>query len=61
MRTVKENRVEAKECLELASQRTTFLVKTSLMELAHDYNRAAREAERQENALDTRNSHVSAR
>jgi hypothetical protein len=61
MRTAKEYRVEARECLELARQTNDFFVKTSLMELARDYDRAAHLAERRASDLDTRDSRVSAR
>jgi hypothetical protein len=48
MPTAKEYRLEAKAFLELADQANEFYVKTALIELARDYNRAARQAERRE-------------
>ena len=48
MPTAKEYRWEAKACLELARQADELYVKTALIELARDYNRSARKAERRE-------------
>ena len=48
MPTAKEYRLEAKACLELADKAKEPYVKESLIELAEDYNRAARQAERGE-------------
>jgi hypothetical protein len=48
MRTTMEYRLEAKACLELARQTNEVYVKTALVELARDYNRAAHRAELRE-------------
>ena len=48
MPTAKEYRLEAKACLELAERANEFHVKSALIELARDYDRAARQAERRE-------------
>ena len=48
MPTAKEYRLEAKACLKLADKAKEPYVKESLIELAEDYNRAARQAERGE-------------
>ena len=47
MPTAKEYRLEAKACLELAD-RANEHVRSALIELARDYERAARQAERRE-------------
>jgi hypothetical protein len=51
MPTAKEYRFEAKACLELAERTKEPYVKVALIELARDYNRAACQAERGEDAL----------
>jgi hypothetical protein len=47
-----EYRLQAKKCQELAKQASEFYVETALMELARDYDRAARQAERRERGRD---------
>jgi hypothetical protein len=49
----KEYRLEAKACLELADRANEFHVKSALIELARDYDRAARQAERRERDIPT--------
>jgi len=51
MPTAKEYRLEAKACLELADEANEFYVKTALIELARDYQRAARQAEGRERGM----------
>ena len=48
MLTAKEYQWEAKACLELARRAKELHVKDALVELARDYNRAARQAARRE-------------
>jgi hypothetical protein len=51
MATAKELRLEAKACLELAEKAREHYVKTALIELAEQYSRDARRAERHEREL----------
>jgi hypothetical protein len=51
MPTAKEYRLEAKACLELADQANEFYVRAAMIELARDYNRAARQIERREHDM----------
>jgi hypothetical protein len=48
MPTAKEYRAEAKACRELVDQATEVYVKSALIELARDYEQAARQAEHRE-------------
>jgi len=51
MLTANEYRAEAKACRELADRAAEIYVKAALIELARDYDRAARQAERREHHL----------
>ena len=51
MRTAKELRVQANECLELANRTSDLFAKEALKELAQSLNRQARQAERREHDL----------
>ena len=53
MPTPNELRVQAKECLELASRTSEHHAKVALTELAHKFHRDARQAERRERDLAT--------
>jgi hypothetical protein len=51
MRTARELRVQANECLELANRTSDLFAKETLKELAHGLNRKARQTERRERDL----------
>jgi hypothetical protein len=51
--TPNELRVQAKECLELASRTSQYHAKVALTELAHKFQRDARQVERRERDLAT--------
>ena len=53
MLTASEYRWEATTCLELARQARELCVRAALVDLARDYSRAARQAERRERDLKT--------
>ncbi len=53
MPTPNELRVQAKECLELASRMSEHHAKVALTELAQKFHRDARQAERRERDLAT--------
>ena len=48
MRTPTEQRVQANECLELASKTDEYYAKVALRELAHKLSHDARQAERRQ-------------
>ena len=53
MPTANEYRLQARQCQELANRANELYVRNALIELAREYDRAARQTERRERDLDT--------